>query len=120
MPSLPSPCTLFKSVIHIETIFVYLYLFLAVLDLCCCTWAFSSCGEGGYSFLWCMGVPLQWPLLLQSTGPRVWAQELWQEGLAALWHLGVFPASDGIHVPSIGRRILNHWITTEVPGTIFI
>ena len=28
-----------------------IYLFLAVLDLCCCAWAFSSCGEPGYSSL---------------------------------------------------------------------
>ena len=29
-------------------IFIYfIYLFLAALGLCCCTWAFSSCGERG-------------------------------------------------------------------------
>ena len=28
--------------------FIYFrYLILAALGLCCCTWAFSSCGEGG-------------------------------------------------------------------------
>ena len=31
---------------------IYLfYLFLAVLGLCCCVWAFSSCGEGGLLFI---------------------------------------------------------------------
>ena len=30
--------------------FIY-YLFLAVLGLCCCTWAFSSCGEWGLPFV---------------------------------------------------------------------
>ena len=30
-------------------VFIY-YLFLAVLGLCCCTWAFSSCGERGLLF----------------------------------------------------------------------
>ena len=27
------------------------YLFLAVLGLCCCAWAFSSCGERGLLFV---------------------------------------------------------------------
>ena len=29
----------------------YFYLFLAVLGLCCCAWAFSSCGERGLLFV---------------------------------------------------------------------
>ena len=29
----------------------FIYLFLAVLGLCCCTWAFSSCGEQGLLFV---------------------------------------------------------------------
>ena len=29
----------------------FIYLFLAALGLCCCTWAFSSCGERGLLFL---------------------------------------------------------------------
>ena len=32
--------------------FIYLInLFLAVLGLCCCAWAFSSCGEQGLLFV---------------------------------------------------------------------
>ena len=35
-----------------ESLFIYfIYLFLAVLGLCCGTWAFSSCGEQGLHFL---------------------------------------------------------------------
>ena len=30
---------------------LYFYLFLAALGLCCCTWAFSSCGERGLLFI---------------------------------------------------------------------
>ena len=30
--------------------FIY-YLFLAVLGLCCCAWAFSSCGERGLLYV---------------------------------------------------------------------
>ena len=29
----------------------YLLLFLAALGLCCCAWAFSSCGEQGLLFV---------------------------------------------------------------------
>ena len=29
----------------------FIYLFLAALDLCCCAWAFSSCGERGLLFV---------------------------------------------------------------------
>ena len=47
-----------------------MYLFLAALGLRCCAQAFSSCGEGGYSSLWCVGFSLWWLLLLWSTGSR--------------------------------------------------
>ena len=39
-------------------IYIYIYIFfffLAVLGLCCCTRAFSSCGEWGLLLLWSMG-----------------------------------------------------------------
>ena len=29
----------------------FIYLFLAVLGLCCCAWAFSSCGKRGPFFV---------------------------------------------------------------------
>ena len=29
----------------------FIYLFLAALGLCCCMWAFSSCGEQGLLFI---------------------------------------------------------------------
>ena len=32
-------------------IYLFIYLFLPVLGLCCCTWAFSSCGEQGLHFV---------------------------------------------------------------------
>ena len=30
---------------------MFIYLFLAALGLCCCAWAFSSCGERGLLFV---------------------------------------------------------------------
>ena len=50
--------------------FLFIYLFLAMLGLCCCARAFSSCGERGLLFVWCMGFSLWWLLLLQSMGSR--------------------------------------------------
>ena len=32
-------------------IYLFIYLFLAALGLCCCAWAFSSCGERGLLFV---------------------------------------------------------------------
>ena len=37
--------------IYISNPYIYIYIFLAVLDLCCCMWAFSSCGERGLLFI---------------------------------------------------------------------
>ena len=38
--------------IFLKNNFIYfIYLFLAVLGLCCCVWAFSSCGERGLLFV---------------------------------------------------------------------
>ena len=37
-------CLLFK-------INLFIYLFLAALGLCCCAWAFFSCGEWGLPFV---------------------------------------------------------------------
>ena len=35
---------------------VFIYLFLTALGLCCCTWAFSSCGEQGLLFIVVLGL----------------------------------------------------------------
>jgi len=64
---------------------ICIYFFLAVLGLCCHTWAFSSCSEQGllsscgawYFSLW-------WLLLSQSVGSRVCRlQQLWLESSRA-------------------------------------
>ena len=46
-----------------------LFIFLAVLGLCCCAHRLSLvAASGGYSSLRCEGFSSRWPLLLQSTG----------------------------------------------------
>ena len=78
----------------------------------------------GYSSLQCAGFPLQWLLLLWSMGSRragfsscgMQAQQLWRTGLVAPRHVGSSRARDQTHVPCIGRQILNHCTTREVPS----
>ena len=41
---------LMHSFFFILCMYVFIYLFLAALGPCCCTWAFSSCGEWGLLF----------------------------------------------------------------------
>ena len=42
------------------------------------------------------------------------SQSLWCVGLIALQHVESFLSRDQIHVPCIGRWILNYWTTREV------
>ena len=113
---------------------------MAALGLCC--WVFiAACrlspvaASGVRSALWCAGLSLWWLLLLQSLGCRrtgfsscgMQAQQLWLAGSRAqaqqLWHMGpVAPRHVGssqtrarTRVPCIGRRILSHCATREVP-----
>ena len=122
--------------------FIYLiYLFLAALGLCCCAWAFSSCGEvsGGYSSLHCMGFSLLWLLFVAEQGSRhvgfsscgTWAQQLWlvvsraqaQQlwcmGLVVLQHVGSSQTRARTHAPCIGRWFLNHCATREAHACMF-
>ena len=97
------------------------YLFFPALGLCCCVWAFSSCSERA-SHLW-------WLLLLRSTGSRhvgfsscgsrALEHRLSSCGARALQHVGSSPTRDRSRVPCIGRQILNHCATREVPQTGF-
>ena len=120
-------------------------LFYCLLFVCLCFWlhwVFIAvrglslvAGSGGYSSLLCTGFSLQWLLLLRSIGSRrtgfsscstwahqLWlsgsgaqAQQLWHTGLVAPWHVGSSQTRARTHVPCIGRWILNHCATREVP-----
>ena len=58
------------------------YYFLAVMGLHCCTQAFSSCSDGGSSWLLFVRFSLWW-LLLQSAGLGMWVQSLRLRGCRA-------------------------------------
>ena len=100
------------------------YLFLAVLGLHCCVWAFSGCGEQGsrrYSSLRCTGFSLWWlPLwlpsgsrckVLSSVAPKLecWLSSCgaWAELLCCTWDLprsGIEPLSPALAVGVLTTR----------------
>ena len=105
--------------------FTYKFFFLGGLH-----WVFvAACGlsvvaaSRGYSSLQCVGFSLWWLLLLWGTGSRsadfsscgAWAQQSWHTGLVAPWHVGSSWTRDRSCVPCIGKQILNHCATREVP-----
>ena len=47
---------------------LFIYLFLAVLGLHCCTWAFSSCGERGLLFVTVRGLLIAMASLVVEHG----------------------------------------------------
>ena len=78
-----------KINIKIFLIFFFIfYLFLAVLGLCCCTWAFSSCGEWGLLFIAVCGLLIVVASLVAEHGLQV-------RGLQQLQHLGSVAAALG-------------------------
>ena len=91
-------------------------LLLVALGLHCCAHAFSSCGKRG---------------LLSSCGTQVphcdgfsccgaWALgfmawEVAAHGLSLSTACGILSDQGLNHIPFIGRQILSHWATREVP-----
>ena len=71
--------------------YLFIYLFLAVLGLCFCARAFSSCGERGHSSSQCAGLSLSRPLLLRSTGSRRTGSAVVAHGLSCSAACGIFP-----------------------------
>ena len=62
----------------------FIYLFLAVLGLCCCVRAFSSCGEWGLLFVAVCGLLIEVASLVAEHGIYMpGLQELWLTGSGA-------------------------------------
>ena len=124
--------------------FIYLFIFLLLWVFVAARGLSLVTASGGYSWLRCAGFSLRWLLLLQSTGSRrmgfsscsTWASvvavhELSSCGLRALerrlsscgactglvapQHVGSSCTRARARVPCIGRQILNHCVTREVP-----
>ena len=113
------PKTLIHSFIKIN-LFIYFWLhwvFIAVhrLSLVAASRGTLHCGArashcSGFSSLQSMGSRRTG---FSSCGTQ--AQWLWCTGLLASWHVGSSRTRARIRVPCIGRRILNHCDTREVP-----
>ena len=63
-------CLMPKDFLFFSFFLSFFFFFLAALSLLCCARAFSSCGEWRLLFVVVHGLPLQWLLLLWSTGSR--------------------------------------------------
>ena len=110
------------------------YMFLAVLGLCCCAWAFSSCREQVFlavlgflivvaSFPCCgaqvLGVWASSAVALRLGSCASWALEhrlgsCGPRDLVAPWHVGSSWTMDRTHVHCIGRQIPIPCTTREV------
>ena len=104
-----------NAFIYILTHKIHSFVYVAMLGLQCCVWAFSRCREqglfsscvawashcGGFSCCraWALGA-------LASVAVTHW--------LSCPTALGSSPTRDQIRVPWIGRRIVNHWDIKEV------
>ena len=90
---------------------------MVVLDLCCCTWAFSSCGcfKQGLLFVTVPALLSQRLLLWESTGCSAHGfQYLQQVGSLALRHVESTLTRARTRVLYISRGIFIHCITREV------
>ena len=101
--------------LKITLFFIYIYLFLAALGLCCCARAFSSSGQQGLLFVVVHGFLIAVASFVVEHRLQVRGlQQLWHTSLAVLRHVGSSRTRDRTHVPCIGRWILNHCATREV------
>ena len=65
------PCGHFPSSFFFFFFLRFIYLFLAVLGLCCCTGFSLVAASRGYCLLWCTSFLSQWLLLFWSSGSVV-------------------------------------------------
>ena len=88
--------------------YLFLYLFFAVLGLRFCVRASSSCGKRGPLLIAVRG-PLHYRGLSRcgAQAPDVQAQQLWLTGPVAPWHVGSSQTWARTRVRCIGRQTLN-------------
>ena len=91
--------------------FIYFILFLAVLGLCCCTQAFSSCGERGLLFIAVRG-------LLIAVASLVMKHRFQVRGLQQLWHAGSVVVACGLQ--SAGSVVGVHRLSCSAACGIFL
>ena len=94
--------------------FAFIFLLVA-LGLCCCTRVFFSCGERRLLFVVMHKLLLAVASLVWSTGSRHMAVGSCSTQGVAPRQVESSQTRDQVCVPCIGRRILIHCATTEVP-----
>ena len=100
--------------------FNFIYLILAVLGLCFCARAFSSCGERGPLFIAVRGPHYRGLSCRGAQAPDAQAQQLWLTGLVAPRHVGSSQTRARTRVPCIGRQILNALRHQGSPQSILV
>ena len=88
----------------------FIYLFLAVLGLSCCTQAFSSCGERGLLFVAVCG-------LLTAVASLVAEHGLQARRLQQLWHAGSVVVAHRLQ--NVGSVVVVHGLSCSVACGIF-
>ena len=89
---------------------MFIYLFLAVLGLHCCTWSFSSCGEQELLFVAVCGFLITVASLIVEHG-------LQARGLQQLQHVGSVVVAHGLQ--STGSVVVAHGLSCYVACGIF-
>ena len=128
--------SLYIFLCYFKNLFIYLFIYLAALGLCCCAWAFSSCSEQGLLFVEVHGLVIVVASLVEEhglqarglqqlwlTGSVVVAHELQSTGSVVVAHrlscsaaCGIFPGQGSNPCPLHWQaEILNHCTTREVP-----
>ena len=92
-------------------IYLFIYLFLVVLRLCCCKRAFSSCSEQGLLFAEVCGLLIAMASLVVEHGLQV-------RRLQWLWHAGSVVAAHGLQ--STGSVVVVHGLSCSVACGIFL
>ena len=118
--------------------FLFTYLFLAALGLCCFAWAFSSCGEQGLlsccawashcgGFSCCKTQALGARASTAAAGAQAQLLQYVSVGSIVVAHKlshsmtrGISQTRDRTHVPCCGRRIPTHGVIREVPSCLLI
>ena len=101
-----------------------MYIFLAVLGLCCCSWAFSSCGERELLFVAVRGLLIAVASLVAEHGLQV-------PGLQQLQHVGSVVAAPGLQglrasvvvacgLQSVGLVVVAHGLRCSAVSGIFL
>ena len=96
-----------------------MYFYLVAWGLCGCMWISLTARSWAPFTVQCTAF-CQRRLLMCSTGSGGQAQWLGNTGSGAPQHLESSQIRDQIQVPSLGRRILIHCTTKEVPLPFFL